>query len=339
MSANRSLVAKARRKIRHKIIYGLRHRRGFQWLYPARWHAALSGGGKADTPRHYLTARPNPGAGIGHQLGNWIAGYHYAEFLGCTYAHSPFPDTKWEQLLGFAVGETAAGELAGRGIKTVRLPLFEDGDATQIASIKRIIASYRRPVLFLLEDDQFFRAQYPAAPALSEKFMRANPQAFARPLATSPLRIAVHVRRGDVDAASTNPNILMRWMDAAYFVRVLEQLVTALAGHPAQFELFSQGRSDDFADLEKIASIRFRTDDGPLESFRDMASADVLVTSKSSFSYKPALLARGLRIVPGNFWHGYPDDPLWVRADDAGQIDRQVLAQGIAALLTKAGTS
>lgn len=338
MSNGQSPVAKARRKIRHKIVYGLRHRPGFQWIYPARWHAALRGAGdRSGTPPHYLTARPHPGAGIGHQLGNWIAGYHYAKLFDCNYAHSQFPDAKWEKLLGFADGEVAEQDLIAQGIRTVRLPLFDGEDATQVASIRRIIASYRRhPVLFVLEDDQFFRAQHPVAAALSEKFIRANRQAFSRPLGGPPLRVAVHVRRGDVDAASTNPNIMMRWMDAAYFVRVLEQLVAVLAGHSVQFELFSQGRSDDFANLETIASIRFRTDDGPLESFCDMAAADILVTSKSSFSYKPALLARGLRIVPGNFWHGYPDDPLWVQADDTGRIDEQVLSKGIAALLAKA---
>lgn len=39
---------------------------------------------------NYIAARPNPGAGIGHQMANWIAGYHLAKVLGLKFANIPF---------------------------------------------------------------------------------------------------------------------------------------------------------------------------------------------------------------------------------------------------------
>ena len=59
---------------------------------------------------------------------------------------------------------------------------------------------------------------------------------------------------------------------------------------------------------------------GAVDSFLHMVHADLLITSKSSFSYKPALLNRGIKVSPRNFWHGYPDSEDWVMADDEGEV-------------------
>ena len=50
-----------------------------------------------------------------------------------------------------------------------------------------------------------------------------------------------------------------------------------------------------------------------------MVYADALITSKSSFSYKPALLNRGVKFSPKNFWHSYPNDPNWILLDEEGK--------------------
>lgn len=63
----------------------------------------------------------------------------------------------------------------------------------------------------------------------------------------------------------------------------------------------------------------------PYDSFAHMARADLLIASKSSFSYKPALISRGVKICPASFWHGYPDGNGFVLADDQGRFDTQAL--------------
>lgn len=51
------------------------------------------------------------------------------------------------------------------------------------------------------------------------------------------------------------------------------------------------------------------------DSFLHMVYADCLITSKSSFSYKPALLNKGIKVCPKDFWHGYPNTKDWLLID------------------------
>ena len=103
----------------------------------------------------------------------------------------------------------------------------------------------------------------------------------------------------------------------------LEQALTLpqLPGDkPIAVYLFSQGKKQDFPEFADFLNLHYCLDMGPIDSFLHMVNADLLITSKSSFSYKPALLNRGLKICPQNFWHGYPEDPNWILADDTGAI-------------------
>lgn len=56
-------------------------------------------------------------------------------------------------------------------------------------------------------------------------------------------------------------------------------------------------------------------------TFLHMVKADLLITSRSSFSYKPALLSSGIKICPPKFWHGYPDAPEWIVCAEDGSFD------------------
>jgi hypothetical protein len=60
-----------------------------------------------------------------------------------------------------------------------------------------------------------------------------------------------------------------------------------------------------------------------MDSFLHMVFADILITSKSSFSYKPALLNNGVKISPRDFWHGYPQSKNWLLVDDEGKMNLQ----------------
>jgi hypothetical protein len=55
--------------------------------------------------------------------------------------------------------------------------------------------------------------------------------------------------------------------------------------------------------------------------------ADLLITSKSSFSYKPALLSKGLKVCPKDFWHGYPDTSDWILVDEKGSFYKEIIMQ------------
>lgn len=55
-------------------------------------------------------------------------------------------------------------------------------------------------------------------------------------------------------------------------------------------------------------------------SFLHMVNADLLITSKSSFSYKPALLSNGIKVCPSDFWHDYPKKKDFLLVDNKGDF-------------------
>lgn len=88
--------------------------------------------------------------------------------------------------------------------------------------------------------------------------------------------------------------------------------------------IFFQGSPHDFKELEQFEHIVWCLDMSARDSFLHMVYADLLVTSKSSFSYKPALLSDGIKICPKNFWHGYPKEKNWVLAEDEGALVEKI---------------
>ena len=105
-------IEKIRRKIRNKWVVKLRYTNMYKYCYPSYWHSQIvRGNDTEDKENLYFAARPNPGAGIGHQMANWIAGYWFAERFGLKFAHIPFSSDKWETFLGFYQNEESLKEL------------------------------------------------------------------------------------------------------------------------------------------------------------------------------------------------------------------------------------
>lgn len=96
----------------------------YPFIYRSYWHYLLhSKQSYALTHDMYFAARPNPGAGIGHQMANWIAGYWWSQQLNLNFAHMPFSTSQWDDFLGFGHNEISVKELQRRGYKLRRLPI------------------------------------------------------------------------------------------------------------------------------------------------------------------------------------------------------------------------
>lgn len=331
MSATQT-IAKVRRRLAAKWLGLIRPLPFYPYLYRSRWHAMR--GGKNDTAQHYITAVPNAGAGIGHQLANWIAGYWFARQFGTGFAHTRFSSDAWERFLELGASEPAAAALRALGVPRVRLPLFDENDPAAVAATRAIIASYDRPHLFVLEQDQFYRAQIGVVDDLRAKYATASARGddalLFRPGRVS---LAVHIRRGDVtaEAAATSANLALRYQHDTYFETVLTETLAAIDGSfEPDIYVFSQGDRETLAAFRRFPNVRFCTEMGARESFAHMAAANILITSKSSFSYKPALLGDGIRIVPAPFWHDYPASPDWIVSDGEGRFDANALRAAIA---------
>jgi hypothetical protein len=113
----------------------------------------------------------------------------------------------------------------------------------------------------------------------------------------------------------------MRWQGNEYFVNVLRNVLNSIKTHKSvAIYLFSQGKIEDFTEFKQFENLHYCFDVNSIDSFLHMVYADILITSKSSFSYKPALLNKGIKICPKDFWHGYPETNDWVLADNSGEL-------------------
>jgi hypothetical protein len=275
----------------------------------------------------YYTARPNPGAGIGHQLANWIAGYWFAKQFGLQFAHLPFSSQKWEDFLGFGESEEKVRELKKEGYKVRKLPLFNEYNQQEVSLIKEIICSYAgEKIIFLAEQDQLYRDQYGVMKDIRQKFYNAKARRNDKLIySKDKFNIAIHVRRGDIVAGkqNKNPNLLMRWQDNDYFINVLTSVLSNLQmSKPVAVYLFSQGTPENFQEFNRFPNLQFCLDMDAQTSFLHLVYADLLITGKSSFSYKPALLGNGIKVCPADFWHGYPDEKGWILADEDGYLKK-----------------
>lgn len=318
------LHAKIAFKIRQKIVHALRDHSVYPLIYKSYWHYFFYNK-DSKNPEAYYCARPNPEAGIGHQIANWIAGYWFAQYFGLKFAHYPFAHQNWENFLGLGKNEEHFTALKKQGYKIRRLPLFDEFNEKEVALQRAIISSYStKKVLFLAEQDQFYRDQFGVIEDLRIKFYE-NSSRNTQDLLYSGhhLNIAIHVRRGDIMEDPTNPNLTMRYLANDYYERILSTIVEKYKhtqNKDIHIWVFSQGKKEDYPEFNKFQNLHWCLDMPPQDCFLHMVYADILITSKSSFSYKPALLNKGIKVCPKDFWHGYPSTPDWILVDNSGRI-------------------
>ena len=322
----REFYYKGKAKIRSMVYNRNYRKKWYPFLYGSYWHMRLQHKLPEKRYQNYFAARPNPGAGIGHQLANWIAGYWFAKQFGLLFAHICFSDSRipytkssWEDFLGFGRGEVRMEELIKeKNYRIVRIPMFGESKEQDMGMIRSIIRSYtNQRVVFLAEQDQFYSDQYGVMEVIQKKFQNASVEREKLLYEEEDgIHIAVHIRRGDVTENSSNPNIQMRWLDTGYYARVLKLLLKKLEGRKFQIYICSQGTREEFQKDFPFPNVHYCLDMTAQNTFWHLTQADILIISKSSFSYKPALLSSGIIIAPKNFWHGYPKLERWIVVDE-----------------------
>lgn len=307
-------IERLKKMLWSKIVSVFKNTKLYPFIYMSFLHSKIRASNDNNISDNYFGAIPNQGAGIGHQMANWIAGYWFAKQFDLKFAHIPFSSSSWETFLGFGENEITIENLVKTmGYKKVLLPLFDENNPDKIELINKIINSYQsEKVVFLTEQDQFYKNQYGNIDELKSKFYSAKSREDDKLIYSKEyFNIAIHVRRGDITIGqlNNNPNLVLRWQDNDYFIKVLENVIENIkSSKPIKIFLFSQGLKSDFNEFEKFENLEYCLDMGAKDSFLHMVYADVLITSKSSFSYKPALLSNGIKVAPEGFWHGYPED-------------------------------
>jgi len=113
--------------------------------------------------------------------------------------------------------------------------------------------------------------------------------------ASDRLDIAVHVRRGDVVAKKQ----WLRFKPNSYYLNIIQQLERILGDQPHRFHVFSQTKpkpsllDEDFTPFEELGCC-MHLDEDMFESINHLVQADILVASKSSFSFLPSVLSHGV---------------------------------------------
>lgn len=307
------------------------------WIYRSWWHFKMhSGKAKVDfvpTGEMYYGAKINYFAGIGHQLANWIDGLHWAENFGMKHVNFPFSNPKWESLLGFSYGEASIAELKSKGYKVRRVPPFDENNQSEVDFVRKIMSTYTgEKVAFWPPQDHFYQDMYGVGKELRRRWEAAPSRKNDKIVYDkSKFNIAMHVRRtvvidGQV-IVEEGENRAKRWLANDYYEKVLKQVLESInPKKPIAIYIFSTGKPDEFAEFAKYGEVHFCSDMDEYMSFAHLVYADLLITSKSSFSYKPALMNIGIKVCPGNFWHGYPqDDPKWILCENDGNFDKDKL--------------
>jgi hypothetical protein len=162
------------------------------------------------------------------------------------------------------------------------------------------------------------------------------------------LRVVLHVRRGDLLVWSPDQMLTSdRMLPNAYYINVAQGILNVLSsvGLECQVELWTEAPTMDFVvdndhhgiqryvskpvlltpemcrleDFDAIPSLVRHVNDATIDCLRGFATADVLVMSRSSFSYVGAILNTAGIVIYHPFWHtGLPS---WIPANSDGRFD------------------
>jgi hypothetical protein len=297
------------------------------YLYRSFWHSVLNlnFNNISKNQKNYMSIDVDPGAGIGHQLANYNSAIWYAKKFNLIHAHTSFPNKKWEKLLGFNYSTICLENLLNKGYKNIRLPIFKEKDLIEISKIKKIIHSYRdQKIIFFLEYNQGYTKQYQVAEILKEKFFSSKKRSKDKLIYNiKDFNIAVHIRAGDI--MNNEKLINKRFLDINYFIKTINESLSIIkTPKKKKIHIFSGSKLDSFSKLTNFKNIKFCHNLNQYKTFLHFVYADLLITSKSSFSYKAALISKGIKVSPKNFWHGYPyNDKKWILTSANGRFKKK----------------
>lgn len=109
-----------------------------------------------------------------------------------------------------------------------------------------------------------------------------------------PIDLCVHVRRGDV--RPDDPETAYRFTSHSEIVSLLEWMLPIMRrqGRQVRLHVYSNGRPSDFEDFPEFPELAYHLEASALDTFKALAKADVLITTRSDFSHLAAIYCRGI---------------------------------------------
>ena len=301
--------------------------------------------------------------GVGAQLHRIYGIYCLSRLLGTKYIHSPLYDVYYQGMGAFQTDEKDP-TFVGSFNRTFTLPsdrtntsdpTFVTIGALPVGRLDRALRikyGGRRKHLLPIRLSKFGRmvAGWSKANAeavvqigdphpLLDRYARGYEvceaiSPFTKDKPRSVLRIAIHIRRGEIMFVNSE-----RLIDMSYYVAIARKLSSILTAEKIPFELeihsellqkevavkpgdpAFKGRIDDglalrpeqdpFDDFAVFPGLKRYINEPAMTCITRLATADVLVMSKSSFSYLAAILNVGGIVLYHPFW-SYPLDKWFV---------------------------
>jgi hypothetical protein len=265
--------------------------------------------------------------GAGSQAQAAMSALCFARAHGLAYIHRPFTTIMlaetdmpawvqaWEEYFNLGAGERRLGD-DDTPVLAVDHVAFVPRDEPAIVTAEHYLHYCNQ------DEDAWERV----LPELRNKFW-ANKE--RQHLRDGEIRLAVHMRRGDVSAE--DKKVARNFTPNAIFVNTLTRLKALLAGtgRTLYIEVFSQGDPSMFADLAALGA-ELKLDAPALDTHRALVESDILVMSKGAFSYTAGVLHDGITLYDPQKYRPHKD---WnARAPD-GAFDEALVARRLPTLL------
>jgi hypothetical protein len=292
--------------------------------------------------------------GVGAQLQRIYGTYAIARLLGAAYLHSPVERVDYQGLSALEANagdpcfhhefnelfQIASDVTSADGLFTISLPGISLALVNELADMFDRNQTGKKPVLVRLEVPYGIAEAFPDCYSVCKDISPfASPPRQGRPL-----RVAVHVRRGELLVLDSD-----RMLPNTYYLGVAREVAASLDALELdyQIELWTEvprsaftvqpdhhGMShrisapvavapemtglDDFASVPKLVQ---RINGRAIDCIRQLATADVLVMSRSSFSYLGGILNRSGVVLYHPFWHHAPSS--WITVEPDGTFARR----------------
>jgi hypothetical protein len=296
--------------------------------------------------------------GLGSQLQRLYGVYALSRFLGCSYIHTPIQKISYQGLLALEKNEIDP-ELLPRCNQLFHIPSDREispdasiyhfdklkTDFSFFAALHEKLSANSGSALLKMGCPYFFVNRHP------EMLHYVHEVTPFESAPSSLFKIAIHVRRGDL---LISPHYV-RLLPNSYYINLSLRIIEALQGLEIPFtcELHTEIPSKPFVvtpehhgmknrleklekpiemkpehyameDFDVIPRLKKCINDDPLESLKSLATADLLITSRSAFSYVGAILNKKGIIAYYPFWRAAPLE--WLDATHQASFDTRLVA-------------
>ena len=266
--------------------------------------------GKIEPKKISITSRGKTD-GAGAQALAKFSAMCFAQAYGMRYLHVPFsslahaeiPQTEWDGAWEGLLQMGAENELL-------------DADRMQIVGIGDYLAN---PTLWsqkVVISERHFHAFCELAPIhgvevskkLQANFLHRNSLKNAH----GSLRIAVHVRRGDVSLNDVETR--HRYTPNSRIIEILERVVkvSTYAGINTEIHVHTNGNIDEVYDFNRFFAIYHPAGSSAIDTFLSLATSDILICTRSDFSLLAGIYCTGMVICDPR--HRTPL-PGWIQAN------------------------